>query len=220
MSISQIAVLAVSLTMLLSTVLVSNEAYAGVGFEDNFVHAQWTFPPPTTGATDPDIPIQTGSTAGFPLFNIEPSMTCDESDLCVFQIPNFVDELQRKIIFIDITFATGTGSQPSTPTVLCNDSTGTSDGILLEQGFDSPDLFIFDFKCIPNPDWEQITIQLDPNVIFVEIWTKSFSPIGGEIIPIDTTSLLLAGVQTNLAWIIPIALSIIGISVILVRKKF
>jgi len=45
-------------------------------------------------------------------------------------------------------------------------------------------------------------------------------PVGGELLPIDTTSLLLAGVQTNLTWIIPIALSVIGISVILVRKKF
>ena len=44
--------------------------------------------------------------------------------------------------------------------------------------------------------------------------------IGGEIIPIDTTSLLLAGVQTNLAWMIPIALSVVGIGVILLRKKF
>jgi len=43
--------------------------------------------------------------------------------------------------------------------------------------------------------------------------------IGGEIIPINTTSLLLAGFQTNLAWIIPVALSAVGIGVILVRKK-
>ena len=44
-------------------------------------------------------------------------------------------------------------------------------------------------------------------------------PIGGEIFPINTTSLLLAGIQTNLAWIIPIALSAAGIGVVLVRKR-
>jgi len=44
--------------------------------------------------------------------------------------------------------------------------------------------------------------------------------IGGKLLPIDTTALLLAGMQTNLAWIIPIALSVIGLGVILVRKKF
>jgi len=44
--------------------------------------------------------------------------------------------------------------------------------------------------------------------------------IGGNIIEIDTTSLLLAGVQTNLAWMIPFALSAAGIGIFLVRKKF
>ena len=43
--------------------------------------------------------------------------------------------------------------------------------------------------------------------------------IGGMIIPIDTTSLLLAGVQTNLAWIVLVALSAAGIGVFLVRRK-
>ena len=52
-----------------------------------------------------------------------------------------------------------------------------------------------------------------------------FSPggervIGGEIIPINTTSLLLAGVQTNLAWIIPVVFSAVGIGIFLVKKKF
>jgi len=44
--------------------------------------------------------------------------------------------------------------------------------------------------------------------------------IGGEILPINTTSLLLVGFQTNLALLIPVALSAVGIGVILVRKKF
>jgi len=43
--------------------------------------------------------------------------------------------------------------------------------------------------------------------------------IGGEMIPIETTALLLAGVQTNLAWIVPFALSAAGISIFLVRRK-
>jgi len=43
--------------------------------------------------------------------------------------------------------------------------------------------------------------------------------IGGEIIPINTTSLLLAGIQTNLAWIIPVLVAA-GIGAVLIRKKF
>ena len=42
--------------------------------------------------------------------------------------------------------------------------------------------------------------------------------IGGEIIPIDTTALLLAGVQTNAAWMIPVIVSAIGIGIVIARK--
>ena len=43
--------------------------------------------------------------------------------------------------------------------------------------------------------------------------------VGGELIPIDTRALLLYGVQTNLAWIVPVALSAVGIGLVLARKK-
>ena len=42
--------------------------------------------------------------------------------------------------------------------------------------------------------------------------------IGGELLPLDTTALLLAGMQTNLAWIIPV-LSAAGIGVFIIRRK-
>jgi len=44
-------------------------------------------------------------------------------------------------------------------------------------------------------------------------------PIGGEIIPIDTTALLLSSVQGTSMWIIPIVISAAGIGLVLVRKK-
>ena len=44
--------------------------------------------------------------------------------------------------------------------------------------------------------------------------------VDAEYITPDTTELLLVVVQTNLAWIVPVALSAVGIGVILVRKKF
>ena len=43
--------------------------------------------------------------------------------------------------------------------------------------------------------------------------------VGGEYFTLDTTALLLAGVQTNLAWIIPV-LSVAGIGIFFVKKKF
>jgi len=43
--------------------------------------------------------------------------------------------------------------------------------------------------------------------------------VGGEYFTLDSTALLLAGVQTNLAWIIPV-LSAAGIGAFILRKKF
>jgi len=43
--------------------------------------------------------------------------------------------------------------------------------------------------------------------------------VGVDYIQPDTTELLLAGMQTNLAWIIPV-LAAAGIGAVLIRKKF
>ena len=43
-------------------------------------------------------------------------------------------------------------------------------------------------------------------------------PVGGEIIPIESTSLLLAGAQT-FSWMIPVILSGIGIGLFVFRKS-
>jgi len=43
--------------------------------------------------------------------------------------------------------------------------------------------------------------------------------VGGDYFTLDTTAMLLAGVQTNLAWLIPV-LSAVGIGAFLIRKKF
>ncbi len=44
-------------------------------------------------------------------------------------------------------------------------------------------------------------------------------PVGGTILPIDTTALLLAGAQMNAAWIIPAIIIASGIGIFLVRRK-
>jgi len=48
---------------------------------------------------------------------------------------------------------------------------------------------------------------------------QTFPVVGGEYFTLDSTALLLAGVQTNLAWIIPV-LSAAGIGAVVLRKKF
>ena len=42
--------------------------------------------------------------------------------------------------------------------------------------------------------------------------------VGGEIILIDKTAVLLAGAQMTSAWLIPIIFATIGIGIVLARK--
>jgi len=44
-------------------------------------------------------------------------------------------------------------------------------------------------------------------------------PVGGELLPINTAALLLAGLQLSAVWLIPFAVSAIGIGAVLIRKK-
>ena len=43
--------------------------------------------------------------------------------------------------------------------------------------------------------------------------------VGGEYFTLDTTAVLLAGIQTNALWIIPVLMGAAGIGIVLVRKK-
>jgi len=48
--------------------------------------------------------------------------------------------------------------------------------------------------------------------------TEPSQPIGGTLIPIDKTSLLLAGTQMTAVWMIPVIVSAIGIAIVIARK--
>ena len=48
---------------------------------------------------------------------------------------------------------------------------------------------------------------------------QTFPVVGGEYFTLDKTALLVAGLQTNLAWIIPL-LAVAGIGAVVLRKKF
>jgi len=42
--------------------------------------------------------------------------------------------------------------------------------------------------------------------------------VGGELVSLDTTTLLLVGTQITAAWLIPVIVSAIGIGIIIARK--
>jgi len=48
---------------------------------------------------------------------------------------------------------------------------------------------------------------------------KSFPSVGGSMIPIDTTALLLAGVQSISMWMIPVVIACVGVSIFVVIRK-
>jgi len=49
-------------------------------------------------------------------------------------------------------------------------------------------------------------------------FTVKGPPVGGEFLPIETTSLILAGAQT-FSWMIPVILSVLGIGLFVVSRK-
>ncbi len=51
-----------------------------------------------------------------------------------------------------------------------------------------------------------------------EIRNLSVIFIGGEMIPLDSTMVLVAGSQTTAAWMIPVIVSAIGIGIVIARK--
>ena len=78
-----------------------------------------------------------------------------------------------------------------------------------------------------NPGlWEDITKNLDTVLNNLCGETDTLSPIaimsplvvGGELIPVDTSALLLAGTYSTTAWVIPVIVSAIGIGIVLARK--
>ncbi len=56
---------------------------------------------------------------------------------------------------------------------------------------------------------------------FGEFYTgiTTANQVGGKLLPIDTTALLLAGAQMNAAWMIPVVLSVLGIGLFVVLRK-
>ena len=48
--------------------------------------------------------------------------------------------------------------------------------------------------------------------------TPPVSAIGGDIVPLDTTMVLVAGSQSTAAWMIPVIVSGIGIAIVIARK--
>ena len=61
-------------------------------------------------------------------------------------------------------------------------------------------------------------IPLGEDLFLCVMEQKESMAVGGEMIPLDTTSLLLTGAQMNATWMIPVIVSGIGIGIVIARK--
>ena len=100
---------------------------------------------------------------------------------------------------------------------------GTFDKIRIEWktgGIQSKVWVVDEFSFpIKASTWVQVSEGIPPQEYRFELLATNFGQvIGGEIIPIDSTSLLLAGAQT-FSWMIPVVLSGIGIGLFVVSRK-
>ena len=144
-------------------------------------------------------------------------------------LPNFIDDLTAKKVRIQVLY----DPQFSTPSV--KHPGGVKEDVNPGVEEDNPEIcfrdevptntqsgyFFEDWTCIKNPVNEVIWFDITGAVILeIVVDTISFGEkqVGGEIIPIEQTSLILAGAQT-FSWMIPVILSGIGIGLFVVSRK-
>jgi len=87
------------------------------------------------------------------------------------------------------------------PQIMC----GPEPGFVFPKGKTTVDCYAHDFSA--NWATSSFTVRVLGELV-----------VGGELIPLDTTMVLLAGTQTIAAWMIPVIVSAIGIGIVIARK--
>jgi hypothetical protein len=187
-------------------------------FDKNAYHAEWFTDLNNPQAAPNDFLLVNPQ---FPLnSDVDPFGGCAQGD-CSFTLPNYIDNLNTKIVKIMVTYDLSNGAAPFNPSVTCHDSTGTSQGTYVET---VPDIqtITWEFECHPNPDWEMIEfIQNGNNILEVRIWTASFDEqqVAGKLLPLDSSALMIAGLTSMSVWMVPTVLGLAGAGVYLVKFR-
>jgi len=90
------------------------------------------------------------------------------------------------------------------------------EGVMTVNNFDTPEGLGSYFFWQKNNNWRNGSPDLDNSRFTVN--GLDVKVVGGELIPIDTTSLLVAGASSS-AWMIPVVLSILGIGLFAFTRK-
>jgi len=144
-----------------------------------------------------------------------------EGFTCHAEVNNFDDPFNTKLIRFQVWW-TGPAAPMLTDPIkvapLFTACTFVERVVLQSQ---SPGHYYEDWKCQPNPDNERLWFLVEnSDITLLRVDSVSFDrqAIGGDIIPLDTTMVLVAGTQTTAAWMIPVIVSAIGIGIVLARK--
>lgn len=217
-------VLPIIFAALISSISVpSLQAYASLSdprFDENFVHAEFLL----EGEFFVVSPFffDYDKITSLPMDPTLPEAECGEPD-CTITIPNFIDKLENKLIKVEVFH--GPDDPPTDPSAICHDSTGDSDATITlnEPHPDIPNVWVFEFECQPNPDWEEISFlrssDAPQNVI---VLTKSFgepTPVAGELLSLDSSALVIAGLTGSAVWMIPAVAGLAGAGVYLIKFR-
>ena len=203
-------------------------------FFDHFIELHWDFllVDPFTIPLDTSL-APTSSASGGSIFSLSgtpgsATLFCSSSSgICTIVMPNYVDDLDFKFIEIEIEFGETGPVAPLSGTVGVSGSDAEDGPISCDPPtvFDSSPTKFISIFCFPNPDSETITIPFSPSDVATisAIWieTESFDDfgVGGTLIPIDTTSLIIAGAQTTTPWMIFGVIATVGIGLAVFTLK-
>ena len=151
-------------------------------------------------------------------------------DIAISDIENLNADLSSAVFSLGFDFVeptTGFGCNNTT----CVDSTFS---VTLKNGpttvgsfqFNAPDNVLAFVGVQSDTEFDRVEIREitgnNDDEYFGEFYTSIPPPsveiIGGEIIPIEQTSLILAGTQ-SFSWMIPVVLSVLGIGMFVVTRK-
>ena len=112
------------------------------------------------------------------------------------------------------------GNVPNNPLDTCSIDTSTQSSCNLSSIFAQ----FYTIVERPQSGWMQDsttcpgTIDASQTPTVVCDFVNSPIRVGGEMIPVDSTSLLVAGAQSSAAWMIPVIVATIGIGIVIARK--
>lgn len=199
----------------------ASPAFAGFSdprFDENWVHAEWTNEnfQQVEGPSD----FQFDERSPYELAPVRNPGACEENE-CSFTLRNFVDDLDTKLIRVEV-FSDPRALPLLNPNVVCNDEGQESRGELVLDESPRPGITIWEFICHPNPDFETISFTGARGLERVVIWTTSFDeskPVAGELLSLDTSALVVAGLTSSAAWMIPAVAGIAGAGIYLIKSK-